>query len=240
MTQRRRWINSSLFAFLYVFRNYYYNVMDSSHNFYRKYITLNISMFVALLSFLNTYLTPSLYFFILYSTVLQLGGYGSVWQHVAKTVSFSYAISFLVAVGGGLTGRSWTDRAQIISYILSFFTFLLVIMVIYNVLFVYLRIADGSLDTNNFVVIALVTMLIINVASSAVVILMHLCTHPIFVWKLFLDSASYMAYQGAYSQVMVAHSFCNVDDVSWGTKGSVGSGGKKKYQVQKVFFVSSW
>ena len=79
MVQRRRWINSSLFAFLYVFRNYYYNVIDSNHNFYRKYVTLNISMFMALLSFLNTYLTPSLYFFILYSTVLQLGGYGSAW-----------------------------------------------------------------------------------------------------------------------------------------------------------------
>ena len=229
MTQRRRWINSSLFAFLYVFRNYYYNVMDSSHNFFRKYITLNISMFMALLSFLNTYLTPSLYFFILYSTVLQLGGYGSAWQHIAKTVSFAYVITFLVAVGGGLTGSAWTDRAHIISYILSFFTFILFIMVIYNVLFVYLRIADGSLDTNNFVVLSLIVMLIINVASSALVILMHICTHPGFVWKIIVDSASYMAYQGAYSQVMVAHSFCNVDDVSWGTKGSTGAHGKKKY-----------
>jgi chitin synthase len=27
MSQRRRWINSSLFAFLYVFDNYYYHVM---------------------------------------------------------------------------------------------------------------------------------------------------------------------------------------------------------------------
>lgn len=27
MIQRRRWINSSYFAFLYVFRNYYYNAM---------------------------------------------------------------------------------------------------------------------------------------------------------------------------------------------------------------------
>jgi len=27
LAQRRRWINSSLFAFLYVFRNYYFNVL---------------------------------------------------------------------------------------------------------------------------------------------------------------------------------------------------------------------
>ena len=66
MTQRRRWINSSLFAFLYVFRNYYFNVMDSTHNFFRRYITLNISMWIALLSLVNSYFTPAIYFFILY------------------------------------------------------------------------------------------------------------------------------------------------------------------------------
>jgi len=72
MNQRRRWINSSLFAFLYVFKNYYFNVMDSEHNFFRKYITLNISMFMALFSTITAYLTPSFYFFILYSTIIQL------------------------------------------------------------------------------------------------------------------------------------------------------------------------
>ena len=112
-------------------------------------------------------------------------------------------------------------------------------MVAWNVLFVYLRIADGSLDTNNFVVLALIIMLIINVSSSVIIILMHVFTHPKFVWKLIMDSASYLSYQGAYSQVMVAHSFCNVDDVSWGTKGSAGGhGGGKKYASAKVFFVS--
>jgi cellulose synthase/poly-beta-1,6-N-acetylglucosamine synthase-like glycosyltransferase len=38
---------------------------------------------------------------------------------------------------------------------------------------------------------------------------------------------------------MVIHAFCNVDDVSWGTKGS-GSSGTKKYEIDKVFFVGTW
>jgi len=73
INQRRRWINSSLFAFLYVYKNYYFNVMDSNHSFFRKYCTLNLSMFIALLSMFNTYITPSLYFFVLYATIYQLG-----------------------------------------------------------------------------------------------------------------------------------------------------------------------
>ena len=72
MNQRRRWINSSLFAFLYVFKNYYFNVMDSEHNFFRKYITLNISMVMALFSTITSYITPAIFFYVLYSTIIQI------------------------------------------------------------------------------------------------------------------------------------------------------------------------
>lgn len=47
--------------------------MDSRHNCCRKYCTLNLSMIIALLSMLNAYITPAIYFFILYATIYQLG-----------------------------------------------------------------------------------------------------------------------------------------------------------------------
>jgi|LakMenEpi03Aug12_release.lakeMendotaPanAssembly.Ray.scaffolds.fasta_scaffold361962_2 chitin synthase len=80
---------------------------------------------------------------------------------------------------------------------------------------------------------------VLNILCFFLVLLMHLPTHPSFVCKIILDTPSYIAYTGAYSQTMVIHAFCNVDDVSWGTKGSSGSGGKK-YEVDKVLFVGSW
>lgn len=70
-------------------------------------------------------------------------------------------------------------------------------------------------------------MLIINAACFIILLLVHFPTHPLFVWKLMVDSLSYLAYTGAYSQTMVVHAFCNVDDVSWGTKGSGGNTQKK-------------
>jgi chitin synthase len=57
--------------------------------------------------------------------------------------------------------------------------------------------------------------------------------------SIIFDTPSYLSYTGAYSQTMVIHAFCNVDDVSWGTKGS-SSSGVNKYQTSKVFFVSTW
>lgn len=71
MKQRRRWINSSYFAFEYVDRNYYFNVMESKHNCWRTYFMLPLSMFLAKLSFINGYFTPAFFFFTLYTTVKQ-------------------------------------------------------------------------------------------------------------------------------------------------------------------------
>jgi chitin synthase len=80
---------------------------------------------------------------------------------------------------------------------------------------------------------------VLNIICFFIVLLMHLPTHASFVCKILWDTPSYIAYTGAYSQTMVIHAFCNVDDVSWGTKGSSGNGGKK-YEVDKVLFVCSW
>ena len=140
MNQRRRWINSSLFAFMYVFKNYYFSVMDSKHNFFRKYVTLNISMFIALLSLFNSYITPAVFFFTLYSGVYQIGFYGSDWA--AKFCVLLYALIFFTAVGGALTGRQWSKHAGIISVFLSIFTFILILLVIYTLLFVYLNVIN--------------------------------------------------------------------------------------------------
>lgn len=48
-----------------------------------------------------------------------------------------------------------------------------------------------------------------------------------------------MCYQGAYSHVMLIYAFCNVDNVSWGTKGNSGSR-ISNYLIEKVSFVADW
>lgn len=168
MVQRRRWINSSLFAFLYVFKNYYFHVMESSHYCFYKYITLNISMFLALFSTITAYITPSIYFFITYSTIKQIGQLsddrynedGSYRDDVtdteiltaeisewgAKILSLIYVLVFLGAVGGSLTGKQWCEKAHPISIVLSFYTFGLFALVIYNLIVIYLKIDEQELN----------------------------------------------------------------------------------------------
>ncbi len=64
-------------------------------------------------------------------------------------------------------------------------------------------------------------------------------THFIFVFRLLIDVISYLAYQGGYSHVMLIYAFCNVDNVSWGTKGNKGQR-VQRYLIEKVSFIANW
>jgi cellulose synthase/poly-beta-1,6-N-acetylglucosamine synthase-like glycosyltransferase len=240
MIQRRRWINSSYFAFMYVFRNYYYNAMESNHNFLRKYILLSISMFLALLSFVNGYLIPSFYVFALYTTIVQSGS-NLVIQYAAEILTLIYIFMIILSVTWSLFGTEWTKKAHIISYVFSFYTIMLMALVIYNVTGVYLELDKKSFtDIFNSPESGLVFVITcMNILSYLVIALVHLPTHCNFVFKLLFDCISYLTYQGAYSHVMLIYAFCNVDNVSWGTKGNSGKR-VQGYLIEKVSFIADW
>jgi len=105
-------------------------------------------------------------------------------------------------------------------------------LVTYNIVVVYLGFTTTGIDFGNFNQVSVLVMTIINLLVYYIIIFMHVFTHPRFVFRIFKDQISYMTFQGAYAQTMVAHAFTNVDDVSWGTKGSTGGhGGGKKYET---------
>jgi len=88
-------------------------------------------------------------------------------------------------------------------------------------------ITSGEIDLKEFNILSIIIMSVINIFCFVFIILIHIPTHCSFVCKLLLNQFSYMVYMGAYSQTMVIHGFCNVDDVSWGTKGASAHGAKK-------------
>jgi cellulose synthase/poly-beta-1,6-N-acetylglucosamine synthase-like glycosyltransferase len=72
MKQRRRWINSSMFAFLYVWKNFQYHASQSKHSGFDKYVRLNLAMFLSMMSLITTYFAPTLFFYVLFTTILQI------------------------------------------------------------------------------------------------------------------------------------------------------------------------
>lgn len=144
-----------------------------------------------------------------------------------------YILTVFVCVGGSLMGVIWTRHAWKASLVFTLFTFLMLGLVIWNVVGVYIgvgKLTSFSEMTGDFESMCVFVMTCLNVGCFFVIVFIHLFTHPTFVWRILVDTISYLVYQGAYSHVMVIYSFCNVDDVSWGTKG-VRSQGQKKYAV---------
>jgi cellulose synthase/poly-beta-1,6-N-acetylglucosamine synthase-like glycosyltransferase len=79
----------------------------------------------------------------------------------------------------------------------------------------------------------------INVGSYIIIAIVHMPTHFKFTFRLLVDVLSYLAYQGAYSHVMLIYAFSNVDNVSWGTKGNSGQR-VQGYLIEKVKFIADW
>lgn len=112
----------------------------------------------------------------------------------------------------------------------------------WNIVVIYMDINSISsfLEAINHPESALVFIITsINIFGYIIMALIHVPTHCNFVCKLGIDSMSYLAFQGAYSHIMVSYAFCNVDNVSWGTKGNKGTN-VKGYLSDKVTFVSKW
>lgn len=64
-------------------------------------------MFIALLSFITSYFTPAIYFFILYVTIYQIDINSNFVSYIAIIVSTIYVMVVLIAVAGSLTGKIW-------------------------------------------------------------------------------------------------------------------------------------
>jgi len=62
-------------------------------------------MIFAGLSFINSYFTPSLYFFVLYITIAQIDSQNVVYANIATIVSGIYCFIIMAAVGGSLIGK---------------------------------------------------------------------------------------------------------------------------------------
>jgi chitin synthase len=95
-------------------------------------------------------------------------------------------------------------------------------------------------DYTNFSQMSILVIILVNLGIYVLILVLHLFTHPEYVWKMIINQFSYVSYQGSYTMTMIIHAFCNIDDVSWGTKGSLSQSGSKKYENEKVKFVGAW
>ncbi|KAL4499711.1 hypothetical protein ABPG72_017251 [Tetrahymena utriculariae] len=98
----------------------------------------------------------------------------------------------------------------------------------------------GVLKLSKGFKIYMLTMIGLNYGSFFVSLIIHLLFQPFIFWNILISFMSYWIYSPIYNHILLIFSFCNIDDVTWGTKGLTDSKQNEKQKDEKIKFVGSW
>ncbi|CDK28471.1 unnamed protein product [Kuraishia capsulata CBS 1993] len=224
VSQRRRWLNGSFFAAIYsVF--HFYKVWKTTHSVFRQFL-LHLEFLYQLLSLLVSWFSIGSYFLVFRILTVYLarseanfapGNILSVfflWLYLASIVT-----TFVLAFGNKPKG---TQKFYIV--IVTFFAVLMVYMIfaaIYMAIQSIESIYAEHKDDFSFTLVFTETRfrdLVVATGSTYALYLIGslLYLEPLHMLTCFVQ---YLLLSPTYINVLNVYAFCNIHDISWGTKG---------------------
>lgn len=224
ISQRRRWLNGSFFAAVYSVCNFY-KVWFSAHSIGRK-LLLQIQFFYQLLNLLVSWFSLGSYFLVfrILSCYLAESSIGFppgnilsvffLWLYMA-----SLTTTFVLSFGNKPKG---TKVFYLI--IVIFFAVLMCYMIFASILLSVKSIQEILNDSESdfswkfLFVETQFRNLLIAILSTYVLYLMGfvMFLQPIHMLTSFVQ---YLLLSPAYVNILNIYAFCNIHDISWGTKG---------------------
>ncbi|KAL4509921.1 hypothetical protein ABPG72_010114 [Tetrahymena utriculariae] len=342
--QRRRWINSSYFAFNYVVQNYSYHVGESKHSPFMKKIILPLNMFFAKIGKFNTYFIPTFYLFVAIlcsfqflksstsvaykqiDTMDQFKDNSSVsckqneetnlnictdtFTSLCFMICNSYQVpniffallNFIPAIfvvliimilfaslifkpkviltpeeeselnklkklekkGNELdknqkkkkkdfehkinkstSQKFQNDTFKILASLISLISCFIFIIVMVTIILSLLDESQylehiGIQKLSKSFKIYLLVMIGLNYGSFLVSLVIHFFFQPFIAWNILISFFSYWIYSPIYNHILLIYAFCNIDDVTWGTKGLTDGKQSQKLKEEKIEFVGVW
>ncbi|KAL4468655.1 hypothetical protein ABPG74_005158 [Tetrahymena malaccensis] len=86
----------------------------------------------------------------------------------------------------------------------------------------------------------IIIILIINTGLFLLIMFFHLIFQPQLILLTLKSYLSYVLYAPVYQIFLTIYSFCNLDDVTWGTKGLQNSSQNEIFVTDKVRYVKYW
>lgn len=219
--QRRRWLNGSLFAACYsVF--HWTKIWKSNHSLLRK-LVLQVEFYYQFLVILVSWFSLASFFLVFRVLTANLGSeevnfeigkYLSIiflWCYVAAIV-----ITFVLAFGN--TPRGTRKFYMVIAIVFA----VLMAYMLFSAIYLAIHTIQSVLLESQFEVIMLFTnqkfrdLVISMVSTYALYIVASLMYgEPSFMVTSFFQ---YILLSPTYVNVLNIYSFCNIDDISWGTR----------------------
>ncbi|KAF0687960.1 Aste57867_20341 [Aphanomyces stellatus] len=237
--QRRRWLNGSFFALVYTILNWGRVYTESDHSYIRKfflcfqyaYMTANVAL---------SWILPANFFLVTYFLVI-VGFQNDNWGYIPtkgipqatkniciQVFSLAYGVSFLVQLVAGL-GNKPKHVKNLYRITAIFYGLVMTLTTVIAVGFILKPIIDELKKGVNLKKLQDIlqnfnlTDAAAFVASAGVFFLasaLHCELHHIA-----LTFVQYMALLPTFVNILNTYSFCNLHDLSWGTKGLESSEG---------------
>jgi len=242
ISQRRRWLNGSLFASIHA-TVFWWRIWTSGQNFFRKivltfeFIYNAVQLLFSWTSLANFYLT---FFFLVSSSTAEpetdafnfmSSGAGKIVFEVFLNLYIGLLFLVLVcSLGNRPQGSKWSYTIAIV-----LFGFCNIITVWCAGYTVYLAVPHDVEGWSNFpelfkesrVLQEMVVALLATYGMYFIASFMHF--EP---WHMFTSFIQYMFLLPSYVNILMMYAMCNLHDVTWGTKGDNGAakdlGGAKK------------
>lgn len=225
--QRRRWLNGSFFAAIYSLAHFP-KLWTSSHSIGRK-LFLHIEFFYQFLNLIVSWFSIGSYFLVFRILTTSLADHalgfapGNIlsviflWLYLASIVT-----TFVLSFGNTPKG---TERFYVV--IVIFFAILMAYM-IFAAIFMAVHSVQEIYNNHTTITVSLffknAEFRDLVVATSSTYALYFLASFLYFEpWHMFTSFLQYILLSPSYINVLNIYAFCNIDDVSWGTKGDTGA-----------------
>lgn len=225
--QRRRWLNGSFFAAIYALAHFP-KLWGSSHSIARQFF-LHVEFIYQLLNLIISWFSLSSYFLVFRILTTSLANPdlnfppGKVlsavflWLYLASLVT-----TFVLSFGNKPKG---TERFYLV--IVIFFAILMAYM-IFAAIFMAIHSIKAIYDSNTVITIQLffnnTEFRDLVVATCSTYALYFIASFMYFEpFHMFTSFVQYILLSPSYVNVLNIYAFCNIDDVSWGTKGDTGA-----------------
>jgi chitin synthase len=241
ISQRRRWLNGSLFASVHS-TVFWFRIWTSGQNFFRKIIlTIEfvynaVQLIFTWTSLANFYL--AFFFLVTSATTSTNDAFNFMAEGAGKDVSevvlkLYIALIFVVLVcslGNRPQGSKWTYSLAIVLFGLCN------VVTLYCAAFtVYLAVPHSVAGWENLPELVRTTPALMDIVISlaATYGLYFISSFMHFEpWHMFTSFLQYMFFLPSYVNILMMYAMCNLHDVTWGTKGDNGAakdlGGAKK------------
>ncbi|KAI9322292.1 chitin synthase 1 [Dichotomocladium elegans] len=227
ISQRRRWLNGSFFAGVYALYHWR-KVWSSDHSFLRKLMFMvenlynTYNMIFSWFAIGNFYLTFYILTTALSSDSLDPKPFSSNIAGILHTVlNYVYCllmiIVFIISLGNRPQGSKFLYTGSMV-----FFALLMGYMLFATVWITYVSVEDVLTATKEDILAMFRQELFRNIVISVcATYVMYFVASFLFLdpWHMFTSFIQYIFLSPSYTNILNVYAFCNIHDVSWGTKG---------------------